>query len=81
MLQDIKVADTITGYLALGPKHPVREQFNELQILPEVDSLLHSLKDDQVPHEKKDEVNALALWYGKRMKQKEDPLLKKVKAT
>ena len=80
MLDNVKIPDTIAAFLAFCPKYPVRDEFNELQFLADVDSLLHNLKQENAPHEKLDEVNPLALWYCKRMKQqREDPMLKKMK--
>ena len=81
VLDDLKVPGVILEYLGQGPKHPVRDAFDEMQFLADVDSLLHNLKATDDANEKLDEVNALAHWYCKRMrKQTEEPMLKKVKA-
>ena len=80
VLDDLKVPSKFLEYLSLGPKHPILDKFNEIQFLVDIDGLLHNLNSNGASREKLDEVNALALWYNKEMKeQREDPMLNKVK--
>ena len=76
---DIKVPDLVLDYLSLAPKHPVRDKFNDLHFLADVDRLLYNLKTNNMENDKLNKVNALTVWYIKAMKkQKEDPNYRKV---
>ena len=79
IVDELEIPEVIKNYLALGPKHPVKDDFDELQFLADIDALLHDMKAAGEPNEKVDEVNAQTLWYCKQMKkQRPDPMLKKV---
>ena len=79
IVDELEIPEVIKNYLALGPKHPVKDDFDELQFLVDIDALLHDMKAAGEPNEKLDEVNAQTLWYCKQMKkQRPDPMLKKV---
>ena len=56
--------------LALGPKHPVRDKFNETHFLADIDIFLSDLKNSKVPGEALCEIEALAKAYAKSVKQK-----------
>ena len=47
---DIKVPDLVLDYLSLGPKHPVRDKFNDLHFLADVDrfKLLKNLDKERI---------------------------------
>ena len=79
ILDGIVLPETLLNYLALGPKHPVKDQFNEMHFLADVDNLLHGMKLNGASNDDLNEVNALAQWYCRKMrKQRPDPMLKKV---
>ena len=78
-LDDLKIPDKIKEYLALGPKQPVWDKFDEMHFLADVDGLLRTMKTQGAENSKLDEVNTMAHWYCKQMKQKEDPMLGKIK--
>ena len=80
ILGDLKIPDKIKEYLALSSKHPVRDKFDEMHFLADVDGLLRTMKTQGAENAKLDEVNAMAHWYCKQMKkQKEDPMLGRIK--
>ena len=55
--------------LALGPKHPVRDKFNETHFLADIDIFLSDLKNCKVPGEALCEIEAVAKAYAERLKQ------------
>ena len=63
--------------LSLGPKHPVRDKFNEVQILADVDKLLRELRENKTEGEKLCEIESSAKWYAKNVR--ETPLHRGVK--
>ena len=55
--------------LALGPKHPVRDKFNETHFLADIEIFLPDTKNRKVPREALCEIEAVAKAYAKRVKQ------------
>ena len=56
--------------LNVGPKHPVRDKFNEIHFLADIDSFLSSeLKLNRIPGEKLCEIEAAAKIYAENVKQ------------
>ena len=55
--------------LSFGPKHPVRDKFNEFHFLADIDSFLSELKLNRIPGEKLCEIEAAAKRYAKNVKQ------------
>ena len=55
--------------LSFGPKHPVRDKFNEIHFLADIDSFLSELKLKRIPGEKLCEIEAAAKRYAKNVKQ------------
>ena len=55
--------------LSFGPKHPVRDKFNEIHFLADIDSFLSELKLNRTPGEKLCEIGAAAKTYAKNVKQ------------
>ena len=55
--------------LSFGPKHPVRDKFNEIHFLADIDSFLPELKLNRIPGEKFCEIEAAAKRYAKNVKQ------------
>ena len=52
-----------------GPKYPVRDKFNEIHFLADIDSFLSELKLKRIPGEKLCEIKASAKRYAKNVKQ------------
>ena len=52
-----------------GPKHPVRDKFNEISFLADIISFLSELKLNRLPGEKLCEIEAAAKRYAKNVKQ------------
>ena len=55
--------------LSFGPKHPIRDKFNEIHFLADIDSFLSELKLNRIPGEKLCEIEAAARRYAKNKKQ------------
>ena len=55
--------------LSFGPLHPVRDKFNEIFFLADIDSFLSELKINRIPGEKLCEIEAAAKRYAKNVKQ------------
>ena len=55
--------------LGFGTKHPVRDKFNEIYFLADINSLLSELKLNRLPKEKLCEIEAAAKRYAKNVKQ------------
>ena len=55
--------------MALGPKHAVRDKFNETHFLTDIDIFLSDLKNPKIPVEALCEIEAVAKAYAKRVKQ------------
>ena len=65
----------VLDILSLGPKHPVRDKFNEVQFLADVDKLVRELRENNT--EKLCEIEASSKWYAKNVR--ETPLDRGVK--
>ena len=68
-LDDVELPNWVQQKLALGPKHPVRDKFNETHFLADIDIFLSDLKNCKVPEEALCEIEAVAKTYAKRVKQ------------
>ena len=53
--------------LSLVPKHPVRDKFNEVHFLADVDKLLRELRENKTEDEKLCEIEASAIWHAKNV--------------
>ena len=67
----------VLDILSLGPKHPVRDKFNEVHFLADVDKLVRELRENNTEGEKLCEIEASAKWYAKNVR--ETPLDRGVK--
>ena len=67
-LDDVELPNWVQ-VLALGPKHPVRDKFNETHFFADIDIFLSDLKNRKVPGEALCEIEAVAKAYAKRVKQ------------
>ena len=68
-LDDIELPNWVQQVLPLGPKHPVKDKFNETHFVPDIDKFLSDLKNCKVPAEPLCEIEAVAKAYAKRVKQ------------
>ncbi|XP_063713937.1 uncharacterized protein LOC134841828 [Symsagittifera roscoffensis] len=68
-LDGIELPKWVHEVLGFGPKHPVRDRFNELHFLADIDNFLSELKSQKVPGEKLCEIEAAAKSYAKRVRQ------------
>ena len=68
-LDDVELPNWVQQVLALGPKHPVRDKFNETHFLADIDIYLSDLKNRKVPGEALCEIEAVAKADAKRVKQ------------
>ena len=62
-LDDVELSNWVQKVLALGPKHPVRDKFNETHFLADMDIFLSDLKNRKVPGEALCEIEAVAKAY------------------
>ena len=68
-LDNVELPNWVQQVLALGPKHPVRDKFNETHFLADIDIFLSDPKNRKVPREALCEIEAVAKSYAKRVKQ------------
>ena len=68
-LDDVELPNWVEQGLALEPKHPLRDKFNETHFLADIDTFLSDLKNRKVPGEAYCEIDAVAKAYAKRVKQ------------
>ena len=68
-LDDVELPNWVQQVLALGPKDPVRDKFNEIHFLADIDIFLSDLKNRKVPGEALSEIEAVTKAYAKRVKQ------------
>ena len=54
--------------LSFGPKHPVRDKFNEVRFLGEIDIFLSELKLNRLSGEKLCEIEAASKRYARNVK-------------
>ena len=67
----------VLDILSLGPKHPVRDKFNEVHFRADVDKLVRELRENNTEGEKLCEIEASAKRYAKNVR--ETPLDRGVK--
>ena len=68
-LDDVELPNWVQQVLALGPKHPVRDKFNETHFLADIDIFLSDLNNRKVHGEAHCEIEDVAKAYAKRVKQ------------
>ena len=69
VLDEVVLPLWVREVLSFGPKHPVRDKFNEIHFLADIDSFLSELKLNRIPGEKLCEIEAAATRYAKNVKQ------------
>ena len=68
-LDGIELPVFVNEMLSYGPKHPVRDKFNEIHFLADVDKLVRSLRENGTSGEKLCEIESTAKWYAKNMRE------------
>ena len=69
ILDEVYLPLWVQEVLSFGPKHPVRDKFNEIHFLADNDSFLSKLKLNRLPGETLCEIEAAAKRYAKNVKQ------------
>ena len=69
-LDDVELPNWVQQVLALGPKNPVRDKFNETNFQAEIDIFLSDLKNGKFPGEALCEIEDVAKAYSKRVRQR-----------
>ena len=69
ILDEVVLPLWVREFLSFGPKHPVRDKFNEIHFLADIDSFLSELKLNRIPREKLCEIEAAAKRYARNVKQ------------
>ena len=59
----------VLDILSLGPKHHVRDKFNEVHFLADVDKLVRELRENNTEGEKLCDIEASAKWYAKNVRE------------
>ena len=81
VLTDVKPPQFVIDVLAMGPKHPVRDEFNDMHFLASMDNCMRALANDGVEGDATNELNGLASWYVKMARKPgPDRTVKKVAA-
>ena len=68
-LDDVEQPKFVLDVLSLGPKHPVRDKFNEVHFLADVDRLVRELRENNTDGEKLGEIESSAKWYAKNVRE------------
>ena len=68
-LDEVILPLRVREVLSFGPKHPVRDKFNEIHFLADFDKFLSELKLNRIPGGKLCEIEAAAKRYAKNVKQ------------
>ena len=68
-LEGVELPKFVLDVLSLGPKHPVRDKFNEVHFLADVDRLFRELRENNTDGEKLCEIESSAKWYAKNVRE------------
>ena len=68
-LEGVELPKFVLDVLSLGPKHPVRDKFNEVHFLADVDRLVRELWENNTDGEKLCEIELSAKWYTKNVRE------------
>ena len=69
VLDNIELPEWIYGVLSMGPKHPIRDKFNETHFLADIDLFLLQLKNQKTSDETLCKLEAAAKAYAKNVRQ------------
>ena len=65
-LDNLKIPVVVKELLSYGPKHPVKEKFNETHFLADIDKLVINMRQKWSKYcEKFCEIESSAKWYAK----------------
>ena len=73
--ESIRIFDNISlpffvkDVLSYGPKQPIRDKFNEVHFLADIDKLVRTLRESGTDGEKLCEIEASAKWYAKYVRE------------
>ena len=59
----------VLDILSVGPKHSVRDKYNEVHFLADVDKFIHKIRENNSEGEKIVEIEASAKWYAKNVRK------------
>ena len=68
ILDGVKLPKFVTDVLSLGPKHSIRDKFNEMHFLADVDRLVCELRESSTDGERLCEIESSAKWYTKKVR-------------
>ena len=68
-LDGVELPNFVMDVLSLGPKHPVRDKFNEVHFLADVDRLDRELRGNNTDGEILCEMESSAKWYAKNIRE------------
>ena len=69
VLDNIELPEWVYEMLSIGPKHPIRDKFNETHFLADIDIFLSQLKNQNTSGETLCEIEAAAKAYAKNVRQ------------
>ena len=69
VLDNIELPEWVYEVLSMGPKHPIRDKFNETHFLADIDIFLSQLKNQKTSGETLCEIEAAAKAYAKNVRQ------------
>ena len=69
VLDNIELPERVYEVLSMGPKHPIRDKFNETHFLADIDIFLSQLKNQKTSGETLCEIEAAAKAYAKNVRQ------------
>ena len=69
VLDNIEMPEWVYEVLSMGPKHPIRDKFNETHFLADKDIFLSQLKNQKTSAETLCEIEAAAKAYAKNVRQ------------
>ena len=68
-LDGVELPKFVLDVLLLGPRYPVRDKFNEVHFLLDVDRLDRELRENNTIGEKLCELESSAKWYAKNLRE------------
>ena len=68
-LDGVELPKFVLDVFSLGPKHPVRDKFNEVHFLADVDRLVRELRENNTDGEELCEIEPSAKWYAKNVRE------------
>ena len=63
---DLKMSGWVNELLSMGPKHSVRDKFNEVHFLADINNFMSEMKKHDALGGKLCEIEAAAKWYTKK---------------